>query len=104
MCGSLPCIKPLYSRLRRNGTSLKVPSGKTEESYQLPSSAGWKSAKSAAAAAGAAAGADNAIYYSHDIEFSSAPVAPRRADSQDSILPRNMNYGGHVETRVHSTV
>lgn len=83
ICGSLPCIKPLYSRVRY---------GKLEDSaaasYQLSSAR--KRPKG-----------ENAIYFSQDVEFSVQPAPPLRADSQDSMLPRALTYG-RAEAKVHS--
>lgn len=83
MCGSLPCIKPLYSRVRYG-----KPKDSANASYQLSShKKGLKG--------------ENAIYFSQDVEFSGQPVPSFRADSQDSMLPRTLSYC-HTETQVHS--
>lgn len=84
MCGSLPCIKPLYSRVRYGKLGDSAP-----ESHQL--SGRTKSAMG-----------DNAIiFFAQDVEFSVTPAPLPRAESQDSILPRTLNYG-RVDTQVHS--
>lgn len=84
MCGSLPCIKPLYSRVRYG--KLK---DSTAASYQL-SSPTRKTGKG-----------ENAIYFSQDVEFSVQPAPPFRPDSQASMIPRTLTYG-HAESQVHS--
>lgn len=98
ICGSLPCIKPLYTRLRHGnksiGLSADSSSGHRPSAYQLSdrkrfASSDDRSIKPAG------------IYRSHNIEYSIGPAVVPRTESEDSILPRNMMaYGGHVETLV----
>ncbi|KKY35465.1 putative integral membrane family protein [Diaporthe ampelina] len=82
MCGSMPCMKPLYARLRYGKS---VGQSASTGSYQLSDRFASK--------------AGNAIYRHHDIEHTSGPAEMPRAESEDSILPRAVTYG-QVETRV----
>lgn len=98
ICGSLPCIKPLYTRLRYGNKSLSITaasssSGRRPSAYQLSDRKHFASSDGS--------GKPTAIYRSHNIEYNSGPVVVPRTESEDSILPRNMTaYGGHVETLV----
>lgn len=82
MCGSIPCMKPLYARLRYGKS---VNQSASTGSYQLSDRFASK--------------AGNAIYRHHDIEHTTGPAEVPRAESEDSILPRGVTYG-QVETRV----
>lgn len=98
ICGSLPCIKPLYTRLRHGNKSIGLSAdsslGRRSSAYQLSNRKRFASSDESSSKPAA-------IYRSHNIEYSSGPAIVPRTESEDSILPRNMTaYGGHVETLV----
>lgn len=98
ICGSLPCIKPLYTRLRHGNKSLSLPATTSSSLGRRPSAYQLSDRKRFVSSDGSM---PTAIYRSHNIEFSSGPAVDPRNESEDSILPRNMTaYGGHVETLV----
>lgn len=102
ICGSLPCIKPLYTRLRHGNKSLGLSgasssSGPRVSAYQLSE----RKRFAANSSDGSGGNKPTTIYRSHNIEYSSGPALIPRTESEDSILPRTMTaYGGHVETQV----
>ncbi|KAJ4394815.1 hypothetical protein N0V93_004035 [Gnomoniopsis smithogilvyi] len=115
ICGSLPCIKPLYTRLRHGDKSLSLSAASSSlggphrpSAYQLSDRKRFTGAGGGAgsvdilSSSGGGGGKPTGIYRSHNIEYSSGPAVIPRTESEDSILPRNMmtGYGGHVETQV----
>jgi hypothetical protein len=82
MCGSIPCMKPLYTHLRKENS---VGGSHSSDSYQVSDRFARK--------------AENAIYRDYDIERSSGLAEPPCTQSEDSILPRTVT-NGQVETRV----
>lgn len=98
ICGSLPCLKPLYTRLHHGNKSLGLPatssSGRHPSAYQFSDLKRFGNSDG-----GGGSSKPTAIYRSHNIEYTSGPAVVPRTESEDSILPRNMTaYGGHVET------
>lgn len=77
ICGSIPCVKPLYTRLRYGKARATSTSA---GSYQLSDRAVFANK----------ARTQNTIYRSQEIEFSSGPAVSPRPESEDSILPRTI--------------